>query len=314
MKSKSPFRLAWKAAQADSIWRQPALANEFSYLKTICADNLIERLDDITKPLERAADLSITGCGEIGRALQKAERFESISRLDQYCLSETQMKQCPNQFEGLKTCNKQILADWSNLCPGTLEENSYDLIFSNLSLHWVNDINEAFKQIRKALKPDGVFMGTMFGGDTLHELRASLAIAEQEREGGVSPHISPMLPMADACSLLGAAGLKLVTVDTAQIQIECESAFSLMRNLWWMGEGNACANKRMHVSRETMLAASALYEHLYGFLDDQGKLVVPASFSVIFMIGWAPHESQKAPLLPGEGQVSLTKLGKGGSG
>jgi NADH dehydrogenase [ubiquinone] 1 alpha subcomplex assembly factor 5 len=164
------------------------------------------------------------------------------------------------------------------------------------------------------LKPDGVFLGSMFGGNTLHELRASLAIAEQEREGGVSAHVSPMLPISDACGLLSGAGLKLVTVDTMKIEIEFDHAFALMKHLWWMGESNSSTSRRTFVSRETMIAAASIYSHLFGHEAEDGTRVIPATFEVIFMIGWAPHESQKAPLLPGQGQISLTKLGKGYSG
>jgi NADH dehydrogenase [ubiquinone] 1 alpha subcomplex assembly factor 5 len=313
MKAKAPFKLTWKQAQYEAIWNKPSLAKEFTYLRTICADNLVERLDDVLKPIERAADLSVSGTGEIGRALLQAGRFDNIKKFDQFVLSRSQLNACPETYEGLGSCSRNVLKDWSRICPETLSEESYDLILSNLSLHWVNDINETLRQIRKALKPDGMFLGTMLGGDTLHELRASLAIAEQEREGGFSPHISPMLPLADASSLLSSAGLKLVTVDTAHIQIDFDNAFSAMRHLWWMGESNASTNRRTTVSRDTFLAAASLYQKLYGF-EEGGKVLVPATFSIIFMIGWAPHETQKMPLEPGQGKVSLTKLGKGGAG
>ena len=312
MKSKAPFNFRLKQAQLDSLWRNASTAREFTYLRTTCADQLVERLDDILKPLDRAADIG-SATGEIGQALQRIGKFDAIKRFDQFATRESQVKELPSKYEGLESLTTGVVSDWNQMTPGLLEEGAYDVIMSNLSLHWVNDINDTLKQIRLALKPDGVFLGTMFGGDTLHELRASLAIAEQEREGGISAHVSPMLPNADACGVLGQAGFKLVTVDTAQIQVEFDNAFSLMRNLWWMGESNACTNRRSAVSRETMVAAAAIYQHLFGSYDGD-KPSIPATFQVIFMIGWAPHESQPKPLQPGQGQVSLTKLGKGFSG
>lgn len=177
-----------------------------------------------------------------------------------------------------------------------------------MALHWVNDLPQALKQMSKMLKPDGMFIAAMLGGDTLHELRASLAIAEQEREGGVSAHVSPMLPVADACGIMTGAGLQMVTVDTERVIIDYDNAFACMRHLWWMGESNACTNRRPTVSRHTMLSAAAIYRQLYGNKIDE---TVPATFDFVYMIGWAPHESQKKPLLPGQGKISLTKLGKG---
>jgi NADH dehydrogenase [ubiquinone] 1 alpha subcomplex assembly factor 5 len=331
MKSKSPFNMLWKHSHLDILSTKPSSSSSsYNYIKKICATSLAERMDDITKPLSKVAEIG-SSSGEFANALIEQGKFmsgeeddsslssSSIEHFEQIVWRKSQLAALPDTYKGLKSYRKSAFEEWTSPSFSLAgknkadDEGSFDLIASNLSLHWVNDIGDIIKKIKTLLKPDGVFLGTMFGGDTLHELRASLAIAEQEREGGISPHISPMFPIADACSLLSNGGLKLVTVDTAQIQIEYDNAFALMRHLWWMGESNASTNRRLVISRETMLAAAAIYEHLYG-IKEGNKTVIPATFNIIFMIGWAPHESQAVPLEPGQAQVSLTKLGKGYSG
>jgi len=117
--------------------------------------------------------------------------------------------------------------------------DSQEAIVSCLSLHWVNDLPGTLVQIRKALQPDGLFLGAMFGGDTLFELRTSLQLAEIEREGGISPHISPMTDTRDVSNLLSRAGFTLLTVDIDEVKVAYPSMWELMEDLQSMGEGNA---------------------------------------------------------------------------
>lgn len=187
---------------------------------------------------------------------------------------------------------------------------SFDLIISNLSLHWINDLPSAMGQACQVLKPDGVFLASMLGGSTLKELRVALQLAEQEREGGISPHISPAAHVADCGSLLQAAGFALPTVDVDTVTVMYPSALVLMEHLQGMGESSAILTRRSHVSKETFLAAAAIYQELFG--EEDGS--VPATFQVIYLIGWAPAESQPKPLKRGSGQVSLKTLGKDGEG
>jgi SAM-dependent methyltransferase len=203
-----------------------------------------------------------------------------------------------------------------NICPQILSPSSVDLIVSNCILHNVNDLPGLFKQIKLALKPDGAFIGCMLGGETLFELRNALAIAQQEREGGLSPHISPTIQPADVCGLLNSAGLVLSTVDTNTISIEYDSIYSCMRDLWWMGETYSPANgKPSPIHRETFMAAGIAALRMFNNANNkeqqqqQSSPVFPVTFEVISMIGWCPSPTQPKPLKPSIPQVSFSKLG-----
>ncbi|WFD32673.1 hypothetical protein MSPP1_003722 [Malassezia sp. CBS 17886] len=180
------------------------------------------------------------------------------------------------------------------------EENSLDCIIASGSLHWTNDLPGALIQIQRALKPDGVFIGYMCGGDTLFELRTSFLLAEQERHGGLSVHVSPMTDTGDVSSLLTRAGFTLQTVDKDEITVNYPSMFELMRDLQDMGESNAVINRKPFLGRDTVLAAAATYQTLHGTEDH-----VPATYSTIYMIGWKPSPSQPKPLERGTATHSL---------
>uniref|UniRef100_A0A2K5IQI4 Methyltransferase type 11 domain-containing protein n=1 Tax=Colobus angolensis palliatus TaxID=336983 RepID=A0A2K5IQI4_COLAP len=173
-------------------------------------------------------------------------------------------------------------------------------------LHWVNDLPRALEQIHYILKPDGVFIGAMFGGDTLYELRCSLQLAEIEREGGFSPHISPFTAVNDLGHLLGRAGFNTLTVDTDEIQVNYPGMFELMEDLQGMGESNCSWNRKALLHRDTMLAAAAVYREMYR--NEDGS--VPATYQIYYMIGWKYHESQAKPAERGSATVSFGELGK----
>ncbi|XP_011818926.1 PREDICTED: NADH dehydrogenase [ubiquinone] 1 alpha subcomplex assembly factor 5 [Colobus angolensis palliatus] len=179
-------------------------------------------------------------------------------------------------------------------------------VFSYFSLHWVNDLPRALEQIHYILKPDGVFIGAMFGGDTLYELRCSLQLAEIEREGGFSPHISPFTAVNDLGHLLGRAGFNTLTVDTDEIQVNYPGMFELMEDLQGMGESNCSWNRKALLHRDTMLAAAAVYREMYR--NEDGS--VPATYQIYYMIGWKYHESQAKPAERGSATVSFGELGK----
>jgi len=182
-----------------------------------------------------------------------------------------------------------------------IPRNSQEAIVSCLSLHWVNDLPGALVQIKEALKPDGVFIGAIFGGDTLFELRTSLQLAEVEREGGVSPHVSPMADPRDMSNLMSRAGFTLLTVDVDEVRIGYPSMWELLNDLRDMGENNAIIGRRHLLHRDTLAAASAIYKELHGQEDG----AVPATFQVIYMIGWKPAPQQLKPLERGSGKRSL---------
>lgn len=181
-------------------------------------------------------------------------------------------------------------------------DGSVDLVASCLSLHWVNDLPGALVQIRRALRPDGLFLAAMFGGDTLIELRRAFLEAEAETTGGASPHTSPVADVPDAGMLLQRAGFALPVVDTDTITVTYAGVLALMHDLRGMGETSALvARRRSFLRRDTLSAAAARYHELYA--DADGR--IPATFQVIWLTGWAPDPSQQRPLRPGSAGARL---------
>lgn len=177
------------------------------------------------------------------------------------------------------------------------EENSLDCVIAPGSLHWTNDLPGALIQIQRVLKPDGVFLGYMLGGETLFELRyvtlthssTSMMLAEQEREGGLSVHVSPMTDTKDVSSLLTRAGFTLQTVDIDELTVNYPSMFELVQDLRDMGESNAVINRRPFLHRDTLIAAAATYQALHG--SEEGH--VPATYAQIYMV-CQPHSHRSA--------------------
>jgi len=182
---------------------------------------------------------------------------------------------------------------------------SLDLVISNLSLHWVNDLPGCLAQIMQTLKPDGLFLSALLGGETLTELRQCLMEAEITARGGASPRISPFMDVRDAGSLLQRAGFALPVVDTDRITVTYANAFKLMQELRGMGEGNILRKRfRGLTSPRIMMECAKIYQEK--FTDHRGRINV--TFDIIYMMGWSPHESQQQPLKPGQGKVSLTDV------
>ncbi|MCU4178135.1 methyltransferase domain-containing protein [Bosea sp. BH3] len=183
-----------------------------------------------------------------------------------------------------------------------LAADSLDLAVSLLALHGVNDLPGAFVQIRRALRPDGLFMGCLLGGRTLQELRQALLEAESETTGGVSPRVAPFADLRDLGSLLQRAGFALPVVDSEVVTVRYRDAFGLFRDLKAMGWANALvARRKAPLRRETLLRAAALYAER--FADPDGRL--PATFEFVWVSGWSPHESQQKPLRPGSAKARL---------
>ncbi|XP_076355286.1 arginine-hydroxylase NDUFAF5, mitochondrial isoform X2 [Tachypleus tridentatus] len=183
-------------------------------------------------------------------------------------------------------------------------ENSVDIVVSSLSIHWVNNLPGLFRQIHTSLKKDGVFIASLFGGDTLFELRCSLQLAELEREGGFAPHISPFTEVRDLGNLLTRAGYSMLTVDTDEIKVCYPSMFELMWDLKGMAENNASWSRKAHLHRDTILAAASIYKEMYGNSDG----TIPATFQILYLIGWKPDETQAKPAKRGSGTMSLKDL------
>lgn len=183
-----------------------------------------------------------------------------------------------------------------------LPANSFDLVVHAMSLHWANDPIGQMVQCRHALRPDGLFFGVFFGGQTLHELRTVLAEAESRVTGGLSPRISPMGEIRDLGSLLQRAGFALPVADSIPLNVSYPDPFALMRELRAMGEGNALNSRLKTPTKKAVFAEAArLYQDHFG--DADGR--IPATFEVIVLTGWSPDESQQKPLRPGSAKQSL---------
>ena len=197
-------------------------------------------------------------------------------------------------------------ADWADVLPGAvivapddrlaLGRGAHDLVVHDLCLHWANDPVGQLVQARLALVPDGLFLGTLFGGQTLVELRAALTEAEAQVRGGLSPRIAPMGEIRDLGGLLQRAGLALPVADATPFDLRYRDVLSLMHDLRGMGEANAMADRpRGLTPRALFAAAQAIYAARHG--DSEGRL--RATFEVVTLTGWAPADSQPKPLRPG---------------
>jgi SAM-dependent methyltransferase len=183
-----------------------------------------------------------------------------------------------------------------------LEPASVDLAVSALALHFVNDLPGTLAQIRRTLKPDGLFLAALMGGDTLTELRQSFAAAEAEVEGGLSPRVAPFADLRDLGSLLQRAGFALPVTDADRIVVRYADAFALMQDLRRMGATNILNERRRSPSRRaTLLRMAQVYAER--FADADGR--IRATFDVVWLLGWAPHASQQKPLKPGSAKMSL---------
>ncbi|XP_067020129.1 arginine-hydroxylase NDUFAF5, mitochondrial-like [Acropora muricata] len=264
----------------------------YDYLKDEVAERVADRIGDISRHFPMALDLGC-GRGHLSKHLTK----EQVGTLVMTDMAENMLAQCqPCEFPTIK-----LIADEEFLPFG---QNSFDLVVSSLSLHWVNDLPGTFRQIIHCLKEDGVFIGAMFGGETLYQLRVALQLAEIEREGGFAPHISPFAEVRDLGNLLTRSGFSLTTVDFDEITIGYPSMLELMFDLKGMGESNASWNRKTILHRDTITAASAIYNEMYG-LEGGG---VPATFFVLYMIGWKPHESQQKSSARGSATASFGDL------
>ncbi|KAM9316810.1 arginine-hydroxylase NDUFAF5, mitochondrial [Gastrophryne carolinensis] len=276
----------WAAAQRD--------AQQYDYLREEVGARISDRVFDVARSFHFALDLG-SGKGYIASSLTK----ETVEKMVQADVSEVALrKSSVSEIPTVKVVADEEFLPFNN--------NTFDLVVSSLSLHWVNDLPRAFHEIHRVLKEDGVFIGAMFGGETLYELRCSLQLAEMEREGGFSPHVSPFTAVNDLGNLLGRAGFNMLTVDTDEIQVHYPGMFELMKDLQGMGESNCAWNRRCLLHRDSMLAAAAIYKEMYG--EEDGS--IPATFQIYYMIGWKPHESQAKAAKRGSATMSFGDLGK----
>lgn len=268
--------------------------HQYDYLRDEVGSRVADRVYDIARTFPLALDVG-GGKSHIAEHLSK----DVVERLFLTDVSEKTLK----QRRATEIPTHHVLADEEFL---PFKENTFDLVVSSLSLHWINDLPGALRQIHQVLKPDGVFIGAMVGGDTLYELRCSLQLAETEREGGFSPHVSPYTAVTDLGNLLGQAGFNMLTVDIDDVQVHYPGITEVMTDLQGMGESNCAWNRRSLLHRDTILAAAAIYKEMYG--NEDGS--IPATFEILYMIGWKPHESQAKPAKRGSATVSFGDLSK----
>ncbi|KAI1388204.1 S-adenosyl-L-methionine-dependent methyltransferase [Hypoxylon trugodes] len=279
------------------------------YLKDEVAMRLCDRLLDIKRTYPEVLDLGANSCN-IARALARESPDETnpsapplatkIGHLLAVDSSSTLLhRDASLPFNSQINMTRKVLPDEETL---PFSANTFDLVLSSLSLHWINDLPGLLAQINNILKPDCAFMGAMFGGDTLFELRTSLQLAEQERRGGISPHVSPLADVRDVGGLMQRAGFKMLTVDVDDIVVDYPDTFALMQDIQSMGESNAVLGREMGaIQRDVLLANDAIYRELHGSEDG----TIPATFRMIYMIGWKESKDQPQPLPRGSGEINL---------
>ncbi len=277
--------------------RAAGTIGDYDFLFREVGERLADRLDDVRRQFPTALDIGCHG-GMLAGLFNGRGGIETLVQTD---LSPRMAAVAASAGAAIA-----VAADEEAL---PFRPSSFDLATSLLSLHWVNDLPGALTQIRLALKPDGLFLAAMLGGQTLNELRQTLMEAEIALEGGLSPRIAPFADVRDAGALLQRAGFALPVVDTETITVSYADPLRLFRDLRGMGESNAVLARRKTFSRrETLMAAAARYRD--AFADADGR--VPATFQVIYMTGWAPDPSQPRPLHPGSARSRLADaLGTG---
>jgi SAM-dependent methyltransferase len=269
--------------------RAAARLAEHDFLFREAGERLVDRLSDMRRSFPVALDLGSRD-GLLARILQGRGGIERLVASDSSLLMAR---------AAAAPTTSVVVAEEEALPFAT---GSFDLVLSLLNLHWVGDLPGALLQIRQALKPDGVFLAVMFGLGTLGELRDCLLTAESELCGGAGPRISPFAELRDAAGLLQRAGFALPVADSESLTVTYPDALALMRDLRGMGEANALADRpRDFAGRALFARAAALYAERYG--DADGR--IPARFQLIFLTGWAPHESQPKALRPGSAHHRL---------
>ena len=245
-----------------------------------CADRLLDRLDDVTRPFSRALDVG--GRGVVAPKL-RARGIDVVS-----------IDLSPRMVA--RSGRLAVVADeeWLPFAPG-----SFDLVVASVSLHWVNDLPGALIQLRQALQPDGLFLASVPALGTLDELRRALTTTEAELSGGASPRVSPFPELRDCGALLQRAGFALPVADIEDITLAYADPFALLRDLREAGEGNAV------MLRSLRTPSRLLFPQALGSLPDvDGRIAARLRLAVL--TGWCPAPTQPRPLAPGSARQSLS--------
>jgi SAM-dependent methyltransferase len=250
------------------------------FLHARAARNAVDSLEALLRDWPEAADLSAHP-GPFAAALADSDAARRVGPV--------------------KTVGGRAARAGPGETPLNLADQSQDLIVSLMSLHWANDLPGALSQIRRALKPDGLFVGTLLGAGTLKELRAVLTEAELEARGGAQARVSPFADGFDGAALLQRAGFALPVSDVDRLTVRYPDLFALVRDLRAMGETNVLAGGGRPLTRGIVARAAQLYAERFGEPDGR----IPATFEIVHLAGWAPHESQQKPLPRGSAKMRL---------
>jgi SAM-dependent methyltransferase len=259
-----------------------------TFLLDRVADDFVERLQAVLRQFDIAVDL-----GTPGEAVRAAlAGLRSVGTIVA-TIAIPDLAIRTNQMERLAVADEEALP---------FRDASLDLVVSALALQFVNDLPGALVQIRRALKPDGLFLAALLGGETLTELRQAFAAAESDVEGGISPHVAPFADLRDLGALLQRAGFALPVTDTDRAVVRYDTVFGLMHDLRRMGATNALHDRRRTpLKRATLMRMAEIY--MQRFADADGR--VRATFEIVWLSGWAPDPSQQQPLKPGSAKARL---------
>lgn len=265
------------------------------FLADIVIDELLDRLSVVERRFEHAITLH-DHTGLATRRLRDSGKVQRVSRLEQHA-------------DFLKPSISGVEAGVADLETMPAADASISLVLSPLSMHLVNDLPGLLLQIRRSLHPDGLLLAALPGTGTLAELRDSLLHAETELTGGVSPRIIPFADVRDCGALLQRAGFALPVVDGENYTVRYDTMFDLMKDLRAMGMSNPLTTRSRVPTRRALFSRAAHY-YAERHSDPDGR--IRATFRILYLLGWAPHESQQKPLKPGSAEISLAKiLGQG---
>ncbi len=286
----SPPRLFDRSLLAARRNRASKSFTQAQFLRDRSIEDTLSTLAAINRRFERALDISAAD-GSFGRALATSDAADKVRLLIEGELSD--------RLSAQQSGPARLIMDEEWL---PFADDSLGLVVSVLGLHSVNDLPGVLVQVRRALTPDGLFIGTLFGGETLKELRGCLMEAELEVRGGYGPRIAPFAEGPDLIDLLRRTGFSMPVVDSDRVEVSYEHPLRLLADLRAMGESNVLIDRpRMGLNRAILQKMAALY--FARFADAEGR--VTATFEIITLSGWKPHESQQKPLKPGSAKTRL---------
>jgi len=286
MPEPSPSPLIFDRRLLRVRYRRAVAAGPETFLLDRVADDLSERLGAVLRRFDLVLDL-----GTPGDALRMA--LANVSSVGSVIGARAPLPVTNTVTAGFVVADEEALP---------FRSAAFDLVVSALSLQFVNDLPGTLVQVRRVLKPDGLFVAALAGGDTLTELRQSFAAAESEIEGGISPRVAPFADVRDLGALLQRAGFALPVTDVDRITVRYGSVFALMHDLRRMGATSALIDRRhVPLRRATLFRMAEIYAER--FADPDGRL--RATFEIVWLAGWAPHPSQQQPLKPGSARARL---------